>query len=124
MDLQVSRKNKAAALQAIRYVQLLTLSQIIPTITIKMINIIAGKKYHSRRRAFKIYALSTQEQIPLSHSVAKPSVHQEVHPTPQQSATSIVPSSKALSHNFLRRTQPRSHHPPLTLSAKQNSLNY
>jgi hypothetical protein len=87
MDLQVSRENKAAALQVIRYVQLLTLSQIIPTITIKMINIIAGKKYHSRRRAFKIYALSTQEQIPLSHSVAKPSVHQEVHPTPQQSAT-------------------------------------
>jgi hypothetical protein len=43
MDLQVSREIKAAALQAIRYVQLLTLSQIIPTITIKMINIIAGK---------------------------------------------------------------------------------
>jgi hypothetical protein len=122
MDLQVSRENKAAALQAIRYVQLLTLSQIIPTITIKMINIIAGKKYHSRRRAFKIYALSTQEQIPLSHSVAKPSVHQEFHPTPQQSATSIVPRSKALSHqgvhNFLPRTQQRSHHPLLTLSEK------
>jgi hypothetical protein len=124
MDLQVSREIKAAALQAIRYVQLLTLSQIIPTITIKMINIIAGKKYHSRRRAFKIYALSIQEQIPLSHSVAKPSVHQEFHPTPQQSATSIVPSSKALSHNFLPRTQQRSHQPLLTLSAKQNSLNY
>ena len=43
MDLQVSRGNKAAALQVIRCVQLLTLSQLIPTITVKMINITAGK---------------------------------------------------------------------------------
>jgi hypothetical protein len=43
MDLHVSRGNKAAALQVIRYVQLLTLSQINATITVKMINITAGK---------------------------------------------------------------------------------
>ena len=43
MDLQVSRENKAAALQVIRYVQLLLLSQRTPTITVKMINITAGK---------------------------------------------------------------------------------
>ena len=42
MDLQVSRGKDVAALQRIRYVQLLALSQRTPTIRVKMINITAG----------------------------------------------------------------------------------
>ena len=43
MDFQLLGRKKAAALQRIRYEQLLALSQRTPTIKVKMIDITAGK---------------------------------------------------------------------------------
>ena len=122
MDLQISRGYKAAALQVIRYVQLPLLSQRTPTITVKMINITARKKYHSRRRALSTKFLSpTQQQssLPTRSSPSSPpntAAVIQLYSAQQQSQGvhyAILPSS----------TQQRSHHPLLTLSATRNCLN-
>jgi hypothetical protein len=117
MDLQVSRGNKAAALQVIRYVQLIKLSQITPTITVKMININATKKYNSRRRALKIYALSPQSAKALCSPRRPPNTAAFSHLYSSQQESALPPR-----RSQLFPTQQCSHDPLLTLSATKTPL--